>query len=173
MAVTGADLTEVAPLLLFGYGNPGRGDDALGILAAEAVAAQQWPGVECLTDMQLQVEHITDLLGRGRILFVDADVSCAAPYALEGLSAQQDGSYTSHAQTPAALLHTFWQVYGREAPPAQVLRIRGYSFALGEGLSTQAAQNLEAAIAVAGQWLREAGLPSALHQNNGTLTPIT
>ncbi|MEB4591336.1 hydrogenase maturation protease [Candidatus Thiothrix sp. Deng01] len=165
-------MTEVAPLLLFGYGNPGRGDDALGILAAEAVAALQLPGVECLTDMQLQVEHITDLLGRRRILFVDADVSCAAPYALEDLNAQQDGSYTSHAQTPAALLHTFRQVYGRDAPPAQVLRIRGYHFALGEGLSAQAAQNLEAAIALAGQWLREADLPITLRQNNGASAPI-
>lgn len=145
-------LTEVAPLLLFGYGNPGRGDDALGGVAVEAIAALQLPGVECLTDMQLQVEHITDLVGRERILFVDADVSCAAPYVLEALTAQQDGSYSSHAQTPVALLHTFRQVYGRDAPPAQVLRIRGYSFELGEALSDQAAANLAAAVTLIMQW---------------------
>lgn len=145
---------NIPPILLFGYGNPGRGDDALGIVAVEAIAALQLPGVECLTDMQLQVEHITDLLGRERILFVDADVACTAPTVLETLTAQQDASYTSHAQTPAALLHTFRQVYGRDAPPAQVLRMRGYSFELGEELSDQAAANLEMAVALIAQWCR-------------------
>lgn len=141
-------MSAIAPILLFGYGNPGRGDDALGVLLLEAIAAQQLSGVECLTDMQLQVEHITDLLGRERILFVDADVACAAPYVLETVAAQQDDSYSSHALTPAALLHTFRQVYGKDAPPAQVLRIRGYAFELGEGLTEQASVNLTAAIGV-------------------------
>lgn len=147
-------LADVAPILLFGYGNPGCGDDALGVLLLEAIAAQDLPGVECLSDMQLQVEHITDLLGRERILFVDADVACAAPYVLETVAAQQDDSYSSHALTPAALLHTFRQVYGKDAPPAQVLRIRGYLFELGEELSIEAAGNLAAVIPLIARWCR-------------------
>ena len=146
MAVLGVNLTKIAPILLFGYGNPGRGDDALGVLLQEAIAALQLPHVECLTDMQLQVEHMTDLVGRERILFVDADVSCATPYLLEKLTAQQDDSYTSHALTPAALLHAFRQVYGMDAPPTQVLHIRGYAFELGAELSALAANNLAAAL---------------------------
>lgn len=154
---------NIPPILLFGYGNPGRGDDALGVLAVEAMAALQLPGVECLTDMQLQVEHITDLLGRERILFVDADMACTAPYVLETVTAQQDGSYTSHAQTPAALLHTFRQVYGRDAPPAQVLRIRGYAFELGDALSIESAENLVAAVLlVEQQWYHRFQHRSAL-----------
>lgn len=144
-------VSTVPPILLFGYGNPGRGDDALGVLLLETVAAQQFPGVECQTDMQLQVEHITDLAGREHILFIDADMGCAAPYVLETLSAQQDGSYTSHAMSPAAVLHAFRQVYGKDAPPAYLLRIRGYSFELGEGISAQATENLHAALHVTTQ----------------------
>jgi hydrogenase maturation protease len=146
---------NLAPILLFGYGNPGRGDDALGVLLLEAIAAQQLPGVECLTDMQLQVEHITDLLGRERILFMDADIACPAPFVLETLTAQQDDSYSSHALTPAAVLHAFRQVYGRDAPPAQVLRIRGYSFELGDDLTVQAAANLAAASGLVAQLCRD------------------
>ncbi|HMT92721.1 hydrogenase maturation protease [uncultured Thiothrix sp.] len=142
------NLTKIAPILLFGYGNLGRGDDALGVLLQEAIAALQLPRVECLTDMQLQVEHITDLVGRERILFVDADVSCAAPYLLEKLTAQQDDSYTSHALTPAALLHAFRQVYGMDAPPTQVLHIRGYVFELGDDLSLKARENLAQALSL-------------------------
>ena len=137
---------NLAPILLFGYGNPGRGDDALGPLLLDAIAAQGLPGVECQTDMQLQVEHITDLVGREYILFMDADMSCAKPYVLDDLTAQQDCSYTSHAMSPAAVIHAFRQVYGRDAPPAYLLRIRGYSFELGDSLTGQAASNLAAAM---------------------------
>ena len=61
-----------APVLVFGWGNPSRGDDALGPLFVEAVEAMKLPGIECLTDFQLQVEHALDLRRRSRILFVDA-----------------------------------------------------------------------------------------------------
>ena len=140
-------MSAIPPILLFGYGNPGCGDDALGVLLQEAIAAQDLPGVECLTDMQLQVEHITDLVGREYVLFMDADVSCAAPYVVEQLSAHQDSSYSSHAMSPAAVLHAFRQVYGVDAPPAYLLHIRGYAFELGDALTAPAAENLEAALA--------------------------
>ncbi|MDP2785684.1 MAG: Ni/Fe hydrogenase, partial [Sulfurimicrobium sp.] len=65
-----------APLLVFGYGNPSRGDDALGPLLLEQLAALNLPHVELLTDFQLQVEHAVDLQGRERVLFIDASVSC-------------------------------------------------------------------------------------------------
>lgn len=139
-------MTAISDILLFGYGNPGRGDDALGPLLIESIEKHHDPRVECLTDMQLQVEHVTDLQHRKQIIFVDADMSCETPFAYSRLAAEKDGSYTSHAMTPAALLHAFRQVYGVDAPPAFLLRIRGYDFGLGDPLTEQAAANLEAAI---------------------------
>lgn len=138
-------LTTVPELLLFGYGNPGRGDDALGPLLIESIDRQQFPRVECLTDMQLQIEHVTDLQHRKQIIFIDADMSCEAPFACSRLEPEMDDSYTSHAMTPAALLHAYRQVYGTDAPPAYLLRIRGYDFDLGDPLSDGAAKNLNAA----------------------------
>ncbi len=146
---------NIPPILLFGYGNLGCGDDALGVLLLEAMAAQRLPGVECQTDMQLQVEHITDLVGRECVLFMDADMSCAAPYVVEQLTEQQDSSYTSHAMSPAAVLYAFRQVYGVDAPPAYLLHIRGYAFELGDVLTEPAAGNLAAALAWVQQFIRE------------------
>jgi len=143
------------PVLVFGYGNPGRGDDALGpdVVAAieaaietSAVSGKECPLVETQTDMQLQVEHVTDLEGRECILFVDADVSCAEPYVFSTMQPEKDGSYTSHAMTPGALLHAYRQVYGSDAPPAYMLRIRGYNFELGDPMCKQAEANLAAAV---------------------------
>jgi len=147
-----------APLLIFAIGNESRGDDALAPLLVrqlqtEAIAAQ----VELIEDFQLQVEHVIDLHGRKAVLFVDADMSCDAPFHFSEITAIQDNSYTSHAMTPFALLHTYRQVYETEAPSSFLLRIRGYGFELGDSLSNEASANLARATARVREWL--AGIP--------------
>jgi len=135
----------MSKLLLFGYGNPGRGDDALGPELIGRIAKLHLADVECQNDMQLQVEHVTDLNGCDQVLFIDADMSCAEPFDFSKIGAAKDDSYTSHAMNPAALLHAYRQVYGKDAAPAFLLRIRGYDFELGDPLSDKATANLEAA----------------------------
>lgn len=132
-------------ILLFGYGNPGRGDDALGPELIARIAQLHIAGVECQNDMQLQVEHVTDLNECNQVLFIDADMSCTEPYDFSEIGAARDDSYTSHAMSPTALLHAYRRVYGKDAPPAFLLRIRGYEFQLGDPLSDKATVNLEAA----------------------------
>lgn len=141
-----------APILIFAVGNESRGDDALAPLLLRDLAgsAEAAGRVELIEDYQLQVEHVTDLLNRSAVLFVDADMSCAEPFHFSEIAAEHDHSYTSHAMTPFALLHTYRQVYGTDAPPAFLLRIRGYDFELGNPLSDRAAANLEAAT----EWMR-------------------
>ena len=158
-------------MLIFGYGNPGRGDDALGPAFVEGLQQQGVEAagdIECQTDMQLQVEHVTDLCGRSMALFVDADASCPPPFGISRIEPVRDTSYTSHAMSPMALLYAYRQVYGLAPPIAFMLSIRGYDFALGEPLSLRAGMHLEAALALAGrlrtdigQWQRCAGVVSA------------
>lgn len=133
----------IAPLLIFAYGNPSRGDDALGPLLLEHLQTLNLAHVETLTDFQLQVEHAYDLQGRERVLFIDASVSCAAPYAFSRLAAQKDTSYTTHVMSPMAVLHVYRELYGAP-PPAYLLQVRGECFELGAALSPEAAVNLQA-----------------------------
>jgi hydrogenase maturation protease len=135
----------MARLLLFGFGNPGRGDDGLGPELIERIARLGLADVDCQNDMQLQVEHVTDLDGCERVLFIDADMSCAEPFEIYEISAARDDSYTIHAMSPSALLYAYSQVFKKEAPPAFLVRIRGYDFRLGDPLTSQASDNLEAA----------------------------
>lgn len=135
-----------APLLIFGYGNPSRGDDALAPLLLQRMEALALPHVELLADFQLQVEHALDLQGRETVLFIDASVSCAAPYRFSRIRPCRDASYTTHIMSPMALLHVYQRLYGTP-PPAYLLEIRGERFELGEPLSQEAAPNLEAASA--------------------------
>ncbi|MBX3628778.1 MAG: Ni/Fe hydrogenase [Nitrosomonas sp.] len=140
-------MTRSAKKLFFlGYGNPGRGDDALGPLFIDKIAQLGWEDVCCCSDMQLLVEHVTDLHEYHETVFVDADTVCNAPFEFSPIAAFKDESYTSHALTPAALLYVYQQVYQRDPPAASLLRIRGYNFALGDLFSKKAAYNLNAAI---------------------------
>lgn len=142
------------PVLVFGWGNPSRGDDALGPLLVRALhAAADQARVECLEDFQLQVEHALDLTGRERILLVDAAVDCAAPFALSAPLPVRDRSISSHALTPGALLQVYRDLHGANAPPCTLLAIRGERFELGEPPSAAAMANLQQALAWARAWL--------------------
>ncbi|BBI99424.1 hypothetical protein FGKAn22_11170 [Ferrigenium kumadai] len=144
------------PVLIFAIGNESRGDDALAPMLLRGLAdAGLGSQVELLEDYQLQIEHVADLAGRERVLFVDADMSCMEPFHLSRIASEKDSSYTSHAMTPHALLHAYHQVYGEDAPGAFLLRVRGYGFELGESLSDGAAANLAAASARACEWLAD------------------
>ena len=145
----------VAPLLVFGWGNLSRGDDALGPLFIEQ-ARDTWAagsGVECLEDYQLQIEHALDLVGRQRVLFVDASLTCQAPFEVTPLRAVQDASFTTHAMSPQALLQVYQQLRGEAPPACTLLAIRGESFELGEPPSAKARVNLAAALTWAQVWL--------------------
>jgi hydrogenase maturation protease len=139
----------VRPVLVFAWGNPSRGDDALGPALLDLLAACQekgeLPHVELLTDFQLQVEHALDLQGRERVLFIDASVSAQPPYELHSLQAGRDASYTTHAMSPGSVLAVYEQIHDGPPPPAWLLTIRGYTFELGQSLSVQAHANLEMA----------------------------
>lgn len=134
------------PLLIIACGNPSRGDDALGPLCIEQLAVLAVPEVELLEDFQLQIEHAVDLEQRELALFIDASVSCPAPYQFTRLHPIRDASYSSHALSPAAVLHVYQQVYQRPPPPAFQLAIRGINFELGEALSVAAQGYLDAAL---------------------------
>ena len=143
-----------APILIFGWGNPSRGDDALGPLFVERIEALNLPGVECLTDFQLQVEHALDLLDRERILFVDASLEAEPPYRHSRLSPARDATFSTHAITPESVMQVYVDLHDDAPPPCELLAIRGEGFELGEPLSAAATANLEAAMTWVTGWLQ-------------------
>ena len=138
-----------APVLVFTWGNPSRGDDALGPALYERLqeiqSAGGLPGVDLLTDFQLQIEHALDLRERDRVVFVDASVGVPAPFRFRLLQAERDVSFTTHAMSPGAILSVFARVEQQPPPSSFLLSIRGYGFDLGQPLSVDANRNLDAA----------------------------
>ncbi len=146
-----------AATLVFTWGNPSRGDDALGPQIYDLLEKDVLHDVEVLTDFQLQIEHVVDLENRERVLFIDASVSAKAPFEFYQIQATHDDSYTSHAMSPQSLLSVYNKV-NKQAPPSSfMLSIRGYEFDLGLPLSDKARSNLNEAIVFIKQHLIKNG----------------
>lgn len=138
--------TEIKPILVFGYGNLSRGDDAVGPLLLEYLELHaDLSRVELLTDFQLQIEHALDLQNREWVMFIDAAVNLTEPFGFRRLTPCKDNSYTSHAMSPAALMQVYVDITLQSPPPVFLLSIKTESFELGEDLSASCADNLRQA----------------------------
>ena len=150
------------PILVFGYGNPSRGDDALGpelirLLELELKGTPLQQRVDLLTDYQLQIEHLLDLEGREQVIFVDADVTLQEPFSFDRMVPEEVSSYTTHAVPPASLLKLYHDHFTNEAPTSYLLAIRGEQFNLGEPISQGGRDNLDRAMIFLLEWLLENG----------------
>jgi hydrogenase maturation protease len=136
-------------VLVLGWGNPGRGDDAIGPrllerLEAEAARRPDWAEHAFITDFQLQPEHALDLEGAGQVLFVDASATAHVPYGFSRIAPARDRSFSTHALSPQAVLAVLEGIEGA-APPAWLLAVRGEQFELGAPMSAAAEARLAAA----------------------------
>lgn len=134
-----------APVLLLAYGNPSRGDDALGPAFAAEVERRFAGRLDVLVDYQLVPEHALDLRGRRRVYFVDASAD-GEPVRVSNVVSRADVSFTLHALSPEALLYTASLVEPGPLPECRLIAIRGERFELGEPLSAAAQANLGMAL---------------------------
>jgi hydrogenase maturation protease len=116
-------------VLVVGYGNDLRGDDALGPRVAEAVAECSWPQVEAVAVRQLLPELAERVARCAHVIFADADPD-AFRVALEPLPAGSGGCTLGHALGPAELLELVQQCYAAK-PQGWLLRLPGRDFAFG------------------------------------------
>ena len=122
--------------------------------------------IEILSDFQLQIENALDLENRSLVLFVDASVSCVSAFHFALLEPARDKSYTSHAMSPAAVLDVYQSIKKQVPPPCFLLSIKAEKFELGEGLSTQAENNLDQACVFASNLLQKRDIKAWLQQAN-------
>lgn len=121
-------------LLLIGYGNELRGDDAAGPRIARAVADWQYPGVESLALHQLVPEIAEPIARAVRVLFVDACREVERVRWRRLRAAQDQPTALGHVSDPERLLAWAQALYGR-CPPAWLLAVPAHSFELGASLS--------------------------------------
>lgn len=141
-------MSEVAPILVIAWGNLSRGDDALGPLLAqrleERLAAIGETRIEVLCDFQLNIEHVLDLVGRRRVLLIDARLG-GDRLCCEAVRAHADPGFSTHSVSPGNLLEIYRRLRWTDPPPIELLSIPARSFELGAGLSPATASSMEEA----------------------------
>jgi len=127
--------------LVIGYGNPLRGDDAVGPRVAAVVARWRLPSVRVLIVHQLTPELAADLGEASRAIFIDAAPAADLPVAdLRPLAAQPPTEHPSplgHAASPEELLALTRALYGH-APESWWGLVPAEDFRVGEPLSPRA-----------------------------------
>lgn len=121
-------------LLIIGYGNPLRGDDGIGWIVAEQIAARL-PHSRVVATHQLTPEIAEAISQADFVLFVDA-YARGEPGTLRCELIQPDSGtpIISHHIAPATLLTVARRLY-HHCPPAMLCSITGLSFDFNDTLS--------------------------------------
>ena len=133
-------------ILLIGYGNELRGDDAAGPQIARTVEGWSFPDCEVIVCQQLTPELAHDIAEASQVIFVDAslEVMGDTPQTLPVHPAPEMplGGHTLHPETLVRLAKA---LYGK-APPAVCVHVPASSFELGAPLSPATQKALTSAL---------------------------
>jgi hydrogenase maturation protease len=140
-------------VLIVGYGNSLRGDDAIGEVVAQAFANEAAiDGAEVVICLQLTPELAERLAVVDLVIFIDAAAGIQPGgiiiTSLESAPALSTGLV--HHLNPEGLLFLSSSLYGR-SPDAFLVAVGAGSLELGEGLSEPVAAALPAVIAAVRQ----------------------
>jgi hydrogenase maturation protease len=150
----------MARILVIGYGNPSRGDDAFGQLAAERIRELvPQPDVQTLSLHQLAPELMEDLSQADLAIFIDAAAS-GEPGALTRRDIRPQrgtrAAFTHHG-APEALLNGAQALYGRSAEGV-MFSVAALDFSFGAELSPPVAEKMEAVVESVVRLIAERGL---------------
>jgi hydrogenase maturation protease len=134
--------------LVIGYGNSLRGDDGVGSLVADRVAAWNLPEVRSLSVHQLTPELAAEIAEAEAIFFIDACVmeEGKTQARIESVASQPGRSRIDHLWSPSVLLHLAQTLYDADPVAYQIL-IPAIQFDYGAPLSAIAREGADWAIA--------------------------
>lgn len=151
---TAATAIRLVNILVIGYGNELRGDDAIGPFLTAQVADWRLPGVATRIVRQLTPELSQELPQASYVLFIDA----GAPGGEQGIQwqrlepAQQAGSF-AHIGHPGVLLALAQALY-QKCPEAWLMTLSAQSFELGAAFSPDMQELIPSALRQIRDWIQ-------------------
>jgi hydrogenase maturation protease len=132
-------------VLVIGYGNELRRDDALGPHLGRAIAGWNLPGVTIRVCHQLLPELAEAISGCDAVFFLDAHLdSSLSEVSVSPMDLNPQGFSGGHVSDPQGLLALCAAVYGR-VPRAWWVRLRAEHIGFGIGLSSAGHRRLRPA----------------------------
>lgn len=141
-------MTAFFKILVYGYGNPGREDDGLGIELTRRI--EEWSksigfqGIGFDSNYQLNIEDAELISEKDLVIFADASTEDISDYLFTEVTGELDVSFTTHAASPGYIVKLCTDLFGK-CPKVFLLHIKGYQWEFKEGLSEQAEENLRKA----------------------------
>ena len=139
-------------ILFYGYGNPGRQDDALGIRFIEQmetwVDENGYKNISFDSNYQLNIEDADTISGYDIVFFVDASMEQLEGFDISEVEfSNAQVEFTMHAISPGVVLSLCKQIYNK-VPQTYLIHIKGFEWELefDKGLTPKAEENLQDAL---------------------------
>lgn len=133
-------------ILIYGYGNPGRQDDGLGVLLADQmevwIQENDIDFIDFDSNYQLNIEDALAISEYEMVIFADASVEDIQNFIIDKVEPQQKTEFTMHAMSPEFVLHLCQSLYDKY-PQVYLMHIKGYEFEFMDPLTKKAKRNLE------------------------------
>jgi hydrogenase maturation protease len=130
-------------VLVIGYGNELRSDDALGPKLARRIEQERWPGMAVVIVHQLTPELAEPISKAAAVIFLDAAADNPRDVVVREVHSEKQGELRTHVTDPGALLELARQLYGTTQPAWWIL-MRAHDLAFGESLSAKGEHVLQA-----------------------------
>lgn len=137
-------------ILVYGYGNPAREDDAFGPVMVDEL--EQWAkenlieNIEFDSNYQLNIEDSDAIADKDIVVFIDASIEPIEDFVLTEVTPSDSRiEFTMHAVSPAFILDMANKIYNKY-PKTYLLHVKGYSMELQEGFTEKGKENYDKAI---------------------------
>ncbi len=139
-------LRNLPKILVYGYGNPGRQDDGIGISVTEKLEdwakQNQIKNVKTDTNYQLNIEDAVNISDNEIVFFVDASKEEIENFTVTKVEPSNKANFTMHAVSPGYVLNICKEMYGN-IPETYLVHIKGYEWNFLEEMTHEAQKNLE------------------------------
>ncbi len=136
-------------ILIYGFGNPGRQDDGLGIFFAEELeawaAGEKLEGLTFDSNYQLNAEDALMLKENDIVIFSDAAAKQEEPYKFRQIQAGDKISFSTHSMSPESLLAFCWEMYSKK-PLTFIMSIKAKEWDINGELTNEARANMNMAL---------------------------
>jgi len=145
-------------VLVYGYGNPGRQDDGLGIALVEKLeewaVQQSLDQIEFENNYQLNIEDAEAISGKDLVIFADASEEEIDDFCLSEVDGKGKLAFTTHSASPGYILKLCEELF-HKTPRVLLIHIKGYEWDFKEGISVRGMENLEQAFLALKAFLKQ------------------
>ncbi len=137
-------------ILIYGYGNPGRRDDGLGVLFSEKIekwiVENKFKNIFCDSNYQLNIEDADNITEYDIVIFADATIEDSVKsFKLTHLIPDGKVTFSMHSVTPEFVLNLSGTITDNP-PKSYLLHLKGFEWNFLEELTEDGNENLKKAL---------------------------